>query len=382
MKSKKISYVTGTRADYGLMMPVLQAIKKSTKLNLQLYYTGMHLMENFGCTRRIVQYNFPNAQAIEALFESDDQSGVLQFMGTLMHQLTSTFSMNRPDFVLTLGDRPEMLCVATVCAYLGIPTGHIHGGDKTATIDEITRHAITKLSHLHFPATKEAALRIKKMGEEQWRIHTIGAPALDFIQQEKLLTKDELYAFLNLDKKNRFLLVTQHPVSESVAQSGFQMKQTIDAVKFFNLPVVIIYPNADPGNREMRRVIDEEKQNPLFLIYPSLEYKVFLSVQKEAAVWVGNSSAAMIESASFHTPVVNIGERQSGRIHGNNVINVDYNKKEIMQAIKNSLYDIRYLKNVKKIKNPWGDGNASNRIVKILTKIKIDEKLLHKKITY
>lgn len=382
MKDRKIAYVTGTRAEYGLMISVLRAIKKSKKLKLQLYYTGMHLMEHFGCTGRIVQCDFPDAQTIEALFESDNQSAVPQFMGTLMHQLTTAFSMNRPDLVLTLGDRPEMLCVATVSAYLGIPTGHIHGGDRTSTIDEITRHAITKLSHLHFPATREAALRIKKMGEEPWRIHTVGAPALDFIQQEKLLTKNELYDFLNLDKKNRFLLVTQHPVSEAVDQSGFQMKQTIDAVKFFNLPVVIIYPNADPGNQEMRRVIDEEKQSPLFRIYPSLEYKIFLSVQKEAAVWVGNSSAAMIESASFNTPVVNIGERQSDRIHGNNVINVDYNKKEIIQAIKKSLYDIKYLKNLKKIKNPWGDGNAGKRIVNILTEIMIDKKLLHKKITY
>ena len=163
-KKKKIAYISGTRADFGLMTPILSAIKRSKNLDLKLYVTGLHLMAEFGSTVNEVKKLFPRAVEVRAIFENDKKSSLVMFTSILINKLTKIFKKDTPDFVLILGDRPEMLAVALICLYLGIPTGHIHGGEKTTTVDELARHAITKLSHLHFPATEEAAERIAKMG--------------------------------------------------------------------------------------------------------------------------------------------------------------------------------------------------------------------------
>lgn len=381
-KNKKIAYISGTRADFGLMVPVLRAIDKSKKLELQMYVTGIHLMSEFGKTINEVRKEFPEAVAVDAVFKTDERSGTAKFTGDFLQKIIAAFQKNRPDFVLTLGDRPEMLCITMACLYLGIPTGQIHGGEKSSTVDELARHAITKLSSIHFPATAESARRIEKMGEEKWRIHVVGAPALDVILNEKLPMRKELCAFLNLNPKDRIILLTQHPVSEEYKKAGEQIKESIAAVKTFNMPVVIIYPHPDAGGRRIIEVIKKEKNNPLFRIFANLPHKYFLALEREAAVWIGNSSGAMIESASFKIPVVNVGTRQLGRQHGENVINAGYNRKEIASAIEKSLNDKKYIKKLQKIRNPWGDGKTSGRIVKILENLKLDKKLLIKQITY
>lgn len=381
-KKKKIAYVTGTRADFGLMTSILQVIDMSKKLKLQLYATGIHLMPQFGKTINEVKRFFPKVMPIKAIFKTDDRSGMADFTAEFLEKIISVFKKDRPDFVLILGDRPEMLCVAVACLYLGIPTGQIHGGEKTFTVDELARHAITKLSHIHFSATKDSAVRIEKMGEEKWRIHIVGAPALDTILRTKLPSRKEICQQLGLNQKQKFILLTQHPVSEEWQRADKQMREVIAAAKSFNLPVVVIYPHADAGGRKIIKVINRERKNHLFHIFPSLPFKQFLALEREAAVWVGNSSGAMIESTSFKTPVVNIGIRQLGRQHGNNVINVSYNRKAIIAAIKKSLCDKVYLNKLLKIKNFWGDGKTGQRIVKILENLKLNKKILIKQITY
>ncbi len=364
------------------MTPVLKAIKHSPKLELQVYITGIHLMPDFGLTAKEVHKLFPAAKIIQSVFKTDDRLGMAEFTGNFLPKVIEAFKKDRPDFVLTLGDRPEMLCVALACLYSGIPVGHIHGGDRTATVDEIARHAITKLSHIHFPATQEAAKRIEKIGEEKWRIHIVGAPALDVILKEQLPKRKDLFEKLGLNYKKPAILLTQHPVSEEYENAGKQMAEVIAAVKSFKLPVVVIYPHADAGGRKIITEINKERKNPNFHIFPSLPYKQFLALEREAAAWVGNSSAAMIESASFKTPVVNVGNRQSGRQHADNVLNTGYNRNEIRAAIKKSLYDKNYLNRLKKVKNPWGDGRAAERIARVLEKVKFDQKFLWKQITF
>ncbi len=381
-KKKKIAYVSGTRADFGLMTPILAAIKKSNQLDLKLYATGTHLMPAFGNTVNEVKKQFPGVTAIRVAIENDERSATAKFTGLFINKLVDIFKKNRPDFVLTLGDRPEMLCTALACLYLGIPTGQVHGGDKTTTVDEVARHAITKLSHLHFPATKEAAERIRKMGEESWRIKVVGAPALDTILNEKLPSRAELFSYLKLNPKEKVILLTQHPVSEEMDDAAKHVKESIEAVKKIKLPTVITYPNADAGGRKIIEAIEKEKNNPLFRIYPSLEYKYFLALEREAAVWIGNSSGAMIESSSFKTPVVNVGRRQSGRQHAENVLNVGYNRNQIKSAIRKSLEDKNYLKRLQRVKNPWGDGKTGPRVAKILEQIKFTPKLISKRINY
>lgn len=382
MKRRKIAYISGTRADFGLMTPVLRAIEKSDKLELLLYATGVHLMPDFGNTINHVKAEFPNTKIIPSTFSSDDRVGIARFSGEYLKQLVEVLSIDKPDFVLVLGDRVEMLCSALACVYLGIPSGHLHGGERTSTVDEISRYAITKLVSLHFTATEESAQRIKKMGEEDWRVRIVGAPALDMILNEKLPVRGELFKKLGLDPTDEFILVAQHPVTEQINEAGRQMEETLAAVKSFNLSAVVTFPHPDPGGKKIIEVIQKEKNNPLFYIFPSLEYKDWLALEREAAAMVGNSSAGMIESSSFKIPVVNIGDRQKGRQHGNNIINVGYNKEEIKAAIEKSLHDLSYLNLLKRIKNPYGDGKTGQKVTKILENLEIGPKLLNKQITY
>lgn len=380
MKKRKIAYISGTRADYGLMTSILHGIQESEKLELQLYVTGIHLMPQFGETAKLVKKGFPQTKRIKSFFKTDENYSMVDFSGLYINLLNKVFKKDKPDIVLILGDRIEMLCTALVCSYLGIPIAHIHGGERTFSVDEIARHAITKMANFHFPATYESAERIEKMGEEKWRIHIVGAPALDVIINRRLPSREELFKKINIDPNNQIILVTQHP--ESFENAEKQIKETLEAVKEFNLPVVIIYPHPDPGGRKIIKAIDKEKNNSLFHIFPSLDYELFLALERETAVWVGNSSAAIIESSSFKTPVVNIGTRQIGRQRGENVIDVNYDRRKIAASIKKSLTDKSYLAKLQTIKNPWGDGKTGPRVAKILEEIEINPKLLTKQITY
>lgn len=381
IKNKKIAYVSGTRADFGIMSSILKEINKSKKLSLQIYATGIHLMPKFGLTIQEVKKNFPQTKSIKATFNRDDYSGVAMFMGQFITKVVKTFSKNRPDLVLVLGDRPEELCVAMACLYLGIPTAHFRGGERTSTFDESARHAITKLCNLHFAATQESAKRIEKMGEDKKRIHVVGEASLDVILNEKLPNREELCKLLGLNTKQKFILLTQHPVSYEVKDAGKQIRETLNAVKCFNMPVIISYPHADAGGKKIIAEIEKERGNPLFIISPSFEYKKFLAIEREAAVWVGNSSGAMVESASFGTPVVNIGTRQNNRQRGKNVLDAGYDRDSIVSAIRSSL-DPKHSNQLKNLKSPWGNGKTGKKVVKILENLKINSALLNKQISY
>lgn len=381
MKVRKIAYITGSRADFGLMTSVLTALEKSPYFDLQIYATGMHLMPEFWFSFNEVKKVFPKTKKIAVQF-SDDHNTMANFVAGFVPPLTKVLQRDKPDIVLVQGDRVEMLAVALVSNYLGLPLAHTHGGDKTTTIDDTARHAITKLSHIHFAATNDSLNRIKKLGEEQWRIHVVGAPSLDTILNQKLPNKPTVHNALTLPVNQKFILILQHPVTNQIEQAARHMEMTITAAKQLDLPIVIIYPNADAGGRQMIKIIEREKKNPKARLFPNVAYSLFLAIAREAAVWIGNSSAGIIESASFHTPVVNIGDRQNGRPDSGNVIHVAHEEKQIVTAIKKSLFDKQYLGKISKVKNIWGDGKAAARIVKIFQNIEIDRKLLHKQITY
>jgi len=381
-KKTKIAYISGTRADFGLMSYVLHSIEKDSSFDLTIYSTGMHLMKEFGYTYNEIKKQFPNVQKIEATFVEDNELGASNFISSFLEKITRSLSKERPDFVLTLGDRPEMLSTAVACNYLHIPTGQLHGGEKTSTIDEISRHAITKLSHLHFPATIESANRIRKMGEESWRVHVVGAPSLDVILHSPLPSKAELENKLKLRFKKPPILVTLHPISNDWQQSSFQMKQVLEAVKKIARDTVIVFPNADAGGRSMIQTIRAYSKIPFFHIFPNIEYTYFLALEKEASVWVGNSSGAIIESPSFKLPAVNVGPRQEGRQRAENIIDASYNINVIKASILKAINDKSFRNKISKIKNPWGDGNASQRLMTRLRNLPAKNRLLKKKLTY
>lgn len=382
-KKKKIVFITGARADFGLMIPILKEIEKSDKFDLQIYATSVHLMKEFGYTFNEIKKEFPKVKAIKAFFSSDDRVGMAKFLGNFTAKWVDILSKDPPDLALIPCDRVEAFAAAVACHYMGIPICHVHGGEKTYTVDESARHAITKLSHIHFAATKGAALRLEKLGEEKRRIFVVGAPMLDTILHEKLPDRRRVLKKAGLNQSTeRFILVTQHAVSEEYEEAGKQMEETIKAVKSFSLPVVLVYPPADAGGERIIKVIEKEKKNPLFHIFPHIPYRDFLALEREAAVWVGNSSAGIIESASFKTPVVNVGIRQLGRERSGNVIDVTCDAEEIRKAIKKSLYDVKFKKRISKIKSVWGDGKAARRVVKVLEDLELGSKLTTKQITY
>ncbi|MEK7208064.1 MAG: UDP-N-acetylglucosamine 2-epimerase [Patescibacteria group bacterium] len=378
---KKIAYVTGTRADFGLMTPVLTAITKSKRLSLRVYGTGMHLMPKFGSTIAEVLRVFPRAMRLKASFRDDTPLAQAAFAGALLPKVVSAFSKERPDFVLLLGDRVETLVVALACLYLGIPTGHLHGGERSGTVDEVARHAVSKLASLHFAATADSARRLARMGEEQWRIRVVGAPALDAIRAEKLTSRGELRKKLALGSKEKFILLIQHATSETSRAAGREMRETLAALKSFSLPIVALYPNADPGSEAIIRCLERERPNPFFRVFESLPHAHFLALLRDAAVFVGNSSAALIESASFQLPVVTVGARQRGRVRGENVIAVSCERAAIRRAIAKAL-SAKYCAALRATRNPWGDGKTAERVVRALEHLPPARKLLAKQIAY
>lgn len=380
---RKIAVVTGTRAEYGILKSVLKAIKTNPKLDLALIATGMHLSEEFGRTvKEIENDGFKIDEKVKILHEKDTGAAMAKSVGKCIIEMTKVLNRINPDFLVLLGDRAEMLAGAVAACYSIIPIAHIHGGEVSGSVDDSVRHAITKLAHVHFPATRMSANRIIKMGEDPTRIFIVGAPALDTILNEKILEPAELSKKYNLDSTKSILLVLQHSVVTEADEAAHQIKETLDAIVKLKHQTILIYPNADAGGRRMIEVIKKYERYPFIKSFKSLPFSDYLGLMRIAGVMVGNSSSGIIEAPSFHLPVVNIGTRQTGRERSTNVIDVGYDRQEIIKAVKKALNDWRFRKNVKKCKNPYGDGKASQRIVKILGRIKITPRFLQKKITY
>ena len=381
---RKVMAVTGTRAEYGLLYPVLKAIEARPELKLSLAVTGMHLSHEFGYTvREIEKDGFPIDARIDMLLSSDTPEAMAKSIGLGIIGMAQTWEQLQPDMILILGDRVEPLAAAISGAYMNFAVAHISGGDVTrGGLDEYARHAITKFAHIHFPATKRSAERIVKMGEDEWRVHVVGSPALDIILNEPLLSPKTLGKKLGLDLSRPLILVVQHPVTTQVDEAPKQMRETLEAIVEIGYPTVVVYPNADAGGRRMIEVIKEYEKYPFIKTHKSLPRKEYLILMKVASVMVGNSSSGIVEAPSFGLPAVNIGIRQEGRERGENVIDVEHNKKEIVRAIQKALKDDIFLKKVKKCENPYGDGKTGPRIAEILSKTEITARLLQKRITY
>ncbi len=379
-KRRHIAYVTGTRADYGLVRNTLAAVALHPRLKLSVLATGMHLMPEFGATIREVERDGFDLHKIPATYRKDDQASVPEFLGTFILGLTHLLRTLRPDFLLLLGDRAEMLGAASVGLYLGIPIAHVHGGEVTSTVDEPVRHSISKLANLHFPATLRSARRLLRMGERAEHVHRVGAPGLDGIH-DGLLDTEALDELFRVDCSRPFAIVLQHPVSLDHQRSGYQMRQTLLAIKALGIPALVIYPNADPGARMLIQII-ERFRGSLIRAFKNIRHVEFLSLLKHASVLVGNSSAGIIEAASFKLPVVNIGPRQAGRERSGNVLDVEHDTKQITAAIRKALQDAAFRQHVRSCRNVYGDGKTGPRIARVLSEIAIDDHLLQKHLTY
>lgn len=379
---RKILYISGTRADYGLMRQALFCIRRHPRLELEIAVTGMHLMPEFGRTIKEIKKDRFKIHEIRATYKADNKESMSDFIGEMVLMLTKKIKYIKPNILLLLGDRAEMLAAAIVGTYLSIPIAHIHGGDVTSTVDEIVRHAITKLSHLHFAATAKSAERVVRMGEDRWRVHITGAPGLDEILNVRLFSKNEIAKKYHLNLSQPILMVVQHAVTAEIKDASAQMTETMETLKELKYQSIVIYPNADSGGRKMIGAIERYRKYPFIQIYKNMPRKDYLGLLKLSSAIVGNSSSGIIEAPLFNLPVINIGTRQDGRQRRGNIIDVGHNKKQIKEAIRKIIYHKKFKVRIRKSSELYGDGKASERIAGVLAKIKINNRLLQKRIAY
>jgi UDP-hydrolysing UDP-N-acetyl-D-glucosamine 2-epimerase len=378
---RTIGVVTVGRSDYGIFLPVLREISGDPDLKLCLMATGMHLSPEFGLTVEAIENDGFNVDdRIEMLLSSDSPEGVAKSMGLGIIGFAQAYSRFQPDILLVLGDRFETLAAVTASLPYQIPVAHIHGGESTeGLIDEPIRHAITKMSHLHFTSMEGYAERVIQMGEEPWRVVVSGAPALDNLLQMDLLSQAELVSEHGLNMARPTLLVTYHPVTLDYEQTGPHMSELLTALAVIDMDIIFTYPNADTRSRVIIDMVQEfVNQHDRAKIAVNLGTRAYSSVMKYATAMVGNSSSGIIEAASFELPVVNIGDRQQGRAHGENVIDVGDSAGPIQEAIRIAVSPY-FRAGLSGMTNPYGDGHAAAKIVEVTKKIPLDRNLLQKR---
>lgn len=371
---RKVCYVTGTRADFGLMQDALQAIHSSPDLSLSLLVTGMHLLPEYGDTwQEIVDTGIPVEAKIEVKLSGSSGDEMSVALGEQVIGFTRAIMKNKPDIILLLGDRGEMLAGAIAALHLGIPVVHLHGGELSGTIDESIRHAISKLAHYHFTATEKSRERLIHMGERPENIQVTGAPGLDFIYKADLLERAPLFSKYNLNQGEPLVLVLFHPVVQQANDAKVQTTELLAAVLDSGMQSLVIMPNADAGGGDIAEVIHEYCENEQINMAVHVPRNEFLSLMSYSEMMIGNSSSGIIEAASLQTPVINIGDRQRCRERNPNVIDVPVNKEAIAGAIIQAKQMVgQHWQNV------FGKGDASEHIVEGLKAISLDSAVLEK----
>ncbi|GBF10546.1 UDP-N-acetylglucosamine 2-epimerase [Tepidibacillus sp. HK-1] len=378
MVKRKICVVTGSRAEYGLLYWLMKEIQQDEEMNLQIIVTGMHLSPEFGLTYKIIEEDGFNVdEKVEMLLSSDTSVGIAKSIGLGIIGFADALERLKPDLMVLLGDRYEILAAAQAAMVAKIPIAHIAGGDTTeGAYDEAIRHSITKMSHLHFVTNEEAAKRVRQLGENPKHIYNVGSPGLDQINRLKLLSRSEVERSLDFKLKDKNLLITFHPVTLDDQPALRQFHELLDALDSLGADVGLIFtkPNADSDGRILIKMIDDFiLSHPNAKAYNSLGQLRYLSTISHVDAVVGNSSSGLYEVPSFKKPTVNIGDRQKGRLQASSVINTEPIKEEILKTIH-----LAFHLDCSNVINPYGDGSSSNRIVKHLKEIR-DYKLLLKK---
>lgn len=380
MIKKKIAVLTGTRAEYGLLRPLIREIRKNFKV--QILVTGMHLSPEFGMTvEEIEKDDIPITERIEILLSTDSTSGIAKSMGLAMISFADVFNRLKPDLLIVLGDRFEVLSIVSTAAVMKIPVAHLHGGELTeGAVDDSIRHAITKLSHLHFTSTDIYRDRVIQMGEDPNRVFNVGAIGLDNIKKINFLKKEELEKELGIRFKKKIILITYHPVTLEEYSIEKQIDNLLNSLEQVNdCTLIFTKANADAEGRYInKRLSDWINDKKDAYLFDSLGVLKYLSVLKIADAIVGNSSSGIIEAPSLRTVTVNIGTRQKGRIKAESIIDVGYEKESIIEGIKRVQNDCKYKDKINFF-NPYGNGNTSNLILHILLEGNVWELLNNKK---
>lgn len=344
----------------------------------------MHLSKKHGYSyKEIIKDKIKIDFKIENNIKKDKVSEHVKTLGREISKLSEIFEKIKPDIVLVTGDRSEMFAAAFAAVYMKIPVAHIQAGDLSGHIDGSVRHAITKISHLHFASCGDSAKRVKRLGEQSFRIYNTGAPQIDDFHKKNFINKKDFENKYDFNLSKNVFLILNHPVLYETQKSVHNFNQIIKAVDSFeNFQKIIIYPNIDTGNSDIIKEIDKLKNKKNYKIFKNLNRDEFIFLLKNSKIMIGNSSAGILEASSFKLPVINLGSRQRGRLQSVNILNSEYDKDKIKRLVKFILNNKKFIHKVKKCKNLYGDGKSSKRIIEILKKIKIDKKLLDKENTF
>ena len=376
MKKRKICVVTGTRAEYGLLRWLMDGINQSSKLELQIIATGMHLSPEFGLTYKEIENDgFKIDRKVEMLLSSDSLNGIVKSMGLGMIGFSDALEDLNPDLLLVLGDRYEIFSAVSASMVSRIPVAHLHGGEATeGLIDEPIRHSITKMSHLHFVANTEYRKRVIQLGEQPDRVFLVGGLGIDNIVKLNLLDRKELEQALGFKLGSKNLMITFHPVTLEDSTSDEQMQELLAALgKLKDTHLIFTMPNADTDGRILFKLIEDfVERHPYSKAFTSLGQLRYLSCIKHVDGVVGNSSSGLLEVPSFKIGTINIGDRQRGRIMADSVIDCGPTRKSIGDALKR-LYSTDFQKTLKTVVNPYGTGGASEAIVKKLEDISLSD---------
>ena len=387
---RKILAITGIRSEYDILYPVINELRNREAFEIGVVVCGAHLSDWHGFTiNKIEKDGFRIIDKIDYLFMTNRKTQRVKGIGVLTYALSQTVERENPDFLIVVGDREESIATALVGNYMNVLTAHLGGGDPVyGNADDPIRHAVSKLAHIHFTTTKLYADYLKRMGEEEWRIFNIGNPSLDSIRKEPYKSLEEISDFLqfNINDKEYTVLI-KHPLSSELEDSYFQMKVTLEALeeicREYNLKTIGIYPNTDPGSYDILKAINEYKNSRFIKFYKTLPREIFINILRNALCLVGNSSMGILEAPFYKLAVVNIGNRQKGRLNTGNVEFVPHDKNYIKKAVIKACYDKIYREHITSLKNPYGDGFSSNKIGDILENINLkDKKWWVKKLNY
>lgn len=375
---RNVIYISGTRADFGLLASTLQRMQADPELGVSVCVTGMHLSEHYGNTvNEIEAAGLRICGRVPVNVDETSGASMARALGTEILGMVDVFQREQPDLVMVLGDRGEQLAGALAAIHLNIPVVHLHGGERSGTVDEPVRHAISKLAHYHFVATQTSYERLVRMGEREDRIFITGAPGLDGIKELATRSRKDLCAERDLDAGKPVALVLFHPVLQETSSMARQTVHLMEALQECGVQAVVLMPNADAGGSRVRDVIEQYRDRPGFRVAVHMRREEFVSWLAAADVMAGNSSSGIIEAATFGLPVVNIGTRQSGRERSGNVIDVAAEQSAIAGGIRHALKaDFNAVQNV------YGQEDAGCKIVELLKTIPLDPAILSKSNTY
>lgn len=382
MVKRRILITTGTRADYGLLRPILENVKNSKRLELYLVVAGMHLSKKYGLTiNDIKKDGFKIYAKINFLSKNDSLLSTTNELGNGIMKFAKIMQRIKPDINIILGDRDEMLASALAASHMNIPNAHIHGGDRSGGIDEYNRHAITKISNIHFAATQKSKQRIIKMGENAKNVFFTGSPGVDDIFRNRIATKNDLKKKYSLDITGNEIILLYHPVTTEIEKTKEDIKNILNAIKQFRMPIIAIHPNSDAGNKKIFNAMNSfARTNSLVRVFPSIPRADYLGLLKNCGILVGNSSSGIIEASYFDIPVVNIGLRQVNRESGKYILNVN---KPTQNSIRQAIFKAIKMKKQKVMRDfSYGTGSASNKITHILETISLNKELIQKQIQY